>query len=78
MELERIVNKALAKDANERYQHMDELLVDLKRLIKDSDSSIPIQAVEDGKKESTKKRIRNIVIGSSIILLIAIILIWKV
>jgi serine/threonine protein kinase/cytochrome c-type biogenesis protein CcmH/NrfG len=74
MELERVVNKALAKDANERYQHMDELLVDLKRLKKNSDSSIPVKPVEYGKKESTKKRIRNIVIGSSIILLIAIIL----
>jgi len=73
MELEWIVNKALAKDANERYQHMDELLVDLKRLKKDSDSSIPVKPVDNGKKESTKKRIRTIVIGSSIILLIAII-----
>ncbi len=74
MELEWIVNKALAKDANERYQHMDELLVDLKRLKKDSDSSIPVKPVENGKKESTKKRIRTIVITSSIILLIVIIL----
>ena len=74
MELEWIVNKALAKDANERYQHMDELLVDLKRLKKDSDSSIPVKPVENGKKESTKKRIRTIIIASSIILLIAIIL----
>jgi len=74
MELEWIVNKTLAKDANERYQHMDELLVDLKRLKKDSDSSIPVKPVENGKKESTKKRIRTILITSSIILLIAIIL----
>ncbi len=74
MELERIVNKALAKDANERYQHMDELLVDLKRLKKDSDSSIPVKPVENAKKESTKKRIRTIVIASSIILIISIIL----
>jgi serine/threonine protein kinase len=38
MELERIVNKALAKKANERYQHADEMLVDLQKLKKDIDS----------------------------------------
>lgn len=32
MELERIVNKALAKKMNERYQHADDLLVDLRIL----------------------------------------------
>jgi len=30
MELERIVNKALAKKANERYQHVEDMLVDLR------------------------------------------------
>lgn len=33
-ELERIVNKTLAKDPNERYQHLSDLLVDLKKLKK--------------------------------------------
>ena len=74
MELERIINKCLQKSSAERYQHMDELVVDLIQLKKDSDSSIPVRPVENGKKKSTKKRNRNIVIGSSIILLIAIIL----
>ena len=32
MELERIVNKALAKSPDQRYQHADELIVDLQRL----------------------------------------------
>ncbi len=32
MELERIVNKALAKNPGERYQHMDEMRVDLRAL----------------------------------------------
>ena len=34
MELDRIVGKALAKDAAERYQHVDEMVVDLKGLSK--------------------------------------------
>ncbi len=38
MELERIVNKAMAKIAGERYQHADELLADLKKLKKDLES----------------------------------------
>ena len=34
LELERIVNKALSKNKDERYQHVDEFLVDLKKIIK--------------------------------------------
>jgi len=39
MDLERIVNKAMAKSTDERYQHVDEMLVDLKRLRKESEVS---------------------------------------
>jgi len=35
LELERIMNKVLAKDPNERYQHLDELIVDLKNVKKE-------------------------------------------
>jgi serine/threonine protein kinase len=38
MELERIVNKALAKNSHARYQHVDELLVDLRSVKKESAS----------------------------------------
>jgi non-specific serine/threonine protein kinase len=37
LELERIVNKTLTKDPNSRYQHLDELIVDLKHLKKEPD-----------------------------------------
>ena len=38
MELERIIGKALAKDRNERYQHSEDLLVDLRGLQKKLES----------------------------------------
>lgn len=37
-ELQRIIEKCLAKDSRERYQHADELAVDLRRLRRDSDA----------------------------------------
>jgi serine/threonine protein kinase len=41
MELERIIGKCLAKNPTERYQHMDDLIVDLSTLRKKLDSTSP-------------------------------------
>jgi tetratricopeptide (TPR) repeat protein/predicted Ser/Thr protein kinase len=38
VDLERIVNKCLQKDPSDRYQHVDELMVDLRQLKKESDT----------------------------------------
>jgi len=38
LELDRVVGKCLAKDAADRYQHADDLAVDLRRLKRDTDS----------------------------------------
>ena len=38
IELERVVNKAMAKDPNDRYQHIDEVIVDLRWLIHETES----------------------------------------
>ena len=51
-ELERIVNKCLAKKAEERYQHADELLVDLQTLRRDLEP----QASRVGAKPAPAKR----------------------
>jgi len=44
-DLERIINKALEKDRNLRYQHAADLRADLQRLKRDTDSSRQISAV---------------------------------
>jgi len=38
-ELERIINKAMAKNVDERYQHLSDLVVDLKSLLKEMELS---------------------------------------
>ena len=43
MELERIINKAIAKNSNERYQHLDDLIVDLEKIKKLPEPKISIQ-----------------------------------
>ncbi|MFC1573256.1 protein kinase [Candidatus Eisenbacteria bacterium] len=45
LELERVITRAMAKDPNERYQHLDEMLVDLRSLQKFSQggtTSLPV------------------------------------
>jgi serine/threonine protein kinase len=54
-ELERIVNRALAKDPTDRYQHVDDLLSELNRLRKETNSGINII-----KKDSPKRRLRPV------------------
>jgi serine/threonine protein kinase len=46
-ELERIINKALEKDRELRYQHASEMRTDLQRLKRDTDSSRHAAAVSD-------------------------------
>ncbi len=58
MELERIINKALAKDPKERYQYIDEKLVDLQSLQKQNESGGGKTKVQPaGMKSGPKKRL---------------------
>ncbi|NIT58239.1 MAG: protein kinase [Phycisphaerae bacterium] len=72
MELERIVNKTMAKSPNERYQHMDELLTDLKRIRKGLATSGELQPSKAVDRESRRKRFEKIFVSVGIVLFIAL------
>jgi len=54
-ELERIVSRALAKNLDERYQHMDEMLVDLRLIAKDLASGKTKEVPAAPKRRETRR-----------------------
>jgi len=52
MELERIVQKCLEKDPSDRYQHSDEIIVDLRKTQKDLSSGIRSKYIKQDNVES--------------------------
>jgi serine/threonine-protein kinase len=70
MELERIVNKATAKSQDERYQHVDEMLVDLRSVAKNLE--LPPVAIKESPTKATlleKKRILLYGVVSALIII---------
>ena len=76
-ELLHIINRALEKDKNDRYQSIDDLLIDLKRLKRDSDkvSDIPSKTInhQTHKEKSEKSGLRSLVIPLGFIILFGLI-----
>jgi non-specific serine/threonine protein kinase len=68
LELERIVNKVLKKEPDARYQNMSDLLVDLKNLTKQSETSVSSTHTVPSKARNKKKIYRYI--GALCIILI--------
>ncbi|MDA1315979.1 MAG: serine/threonine-protein kinase, partial [Acidobacteria bacterium] len=61
MELEWIIGKLLAKDRNERYQHAEDLLVDLRSLLKDTElrRSVAIRVLPQSSEKQIEQRQRR-------------------
>jgi hypothetical protein len=54
LELDRILSKALAKDPSERYQHVDDLIVDLRRLAKQPATVLATSAKTRGRASARR------------------------
>ena len=72
-ELERIVIKCLTKDKEGRYQHSDELLVNLKKLQTDMQLPKDGVSIRKGIQENKRKPLRLILVSGGIILFIGMI-----
>jgi len=72
MELEWIVNKAIQKKSSERYQHVDEMLADLKRFRKELEIPGKIQPPKVVEEVAGKKRLKRILIPVGIVLFLAL------
>ena len=72
-ELERILDKCLEKDPTERYQHADELLMDLMRLKKETESGIIPRAKPIWHKRRVKK-LKNIVVPGIFVFVAAVLI----
>lgn len=75
VELERIVNKILAKDPSERYQHADDLIVDFKNLRKNSKPGLNVPG-KTVRVDTPKRPVKRLVIGAVVILLVLFVGYW--
>jgi len=72
MELERIVNKALAKNPGERYQHIDEMLIDMKAVKKQVESG---ELITGHTKKRPQKRKSVFWIGGVAVVVVSLIVV---
>jgi eukaryotic-like serine/threonine-protein kinase len=79
VELERIVSKALAKQPEERYQHIDEMMVDLRRLSKEPGHTAGaiVPDSEHGVMQAPFwKRPLPVALGALLVLLLIVATVW--
>jgi hypothetical protein len=71
VELDRILGKALAKDPSERYQHVDDLIVDLRRLAKQPAAGRVTASGKTGSRVTPARRLALWIGGFGVLSLIA-------
>ncbi len=71
-ELERIINKAVEKDRDLRYQHATDLRTDLQRLKRDSDSGIAATSATPVASTAAVKRWKSIIPGAITVLALSV------
>jgi TolB-like protein len=80
MELERIISKCLEKNPDDRYQHLDEFLVDIRHIAKRA--GISTQVREEFSQAETKspfwKNLRLVLISSAVLVMILIGVYWLI
>ncbi|MFQ5710095.1 MAG: hypothetical protein ACE5HO_21790, partial [bacterium] len=81
MELEQVVSKALAKSPDERYQHVDEMLVDLKavrkKLATGTKATISVaETIKPKISPQAKSRKFTAILSAMIIVLVALLALW--
>ena len=74
MELERIVTKTLTKNPDQRYQHVDELLVDLRRMTERSDVKETSSKYQPKNKNLKKNIIPYVLVSFILIAVVAFVL----
>jgi serine/threonine protein kinase/Flp pilus assembly protein TadD len=72
--LQRIVDKALTKDKEERYQHADDFLADLKREKRNSEQSKPVKVPRETTPAKPKKKFLRFAVPASIIFTVVLLL----
>jgi eukaryotic-like serine/threonine-protein kinase len=72
VELERIVGKALAKDPSERYQHLDEMLVDLRHIRKEGEKTASQHTATAGGALQKKPRWKSIGFPAALVILLIV------
>jgi len=81
LELERVITKAMAKRPEDRYQHVDDMLVDLRAIGRDLESGTmtrtagPLRAAGSGSRAGRRKRV--LAAGAAIVVVVVAGLIWN-
>jgi TolB-like protein/predicted Ser/Thr protein kinase len=70
-ELDRIINKALEKDRDLRYQHASEIRTDLQRLKRDTESGKSAATTEAGTRLHSRRRLWGVVAGAAAVIIVA-------